>query len=145
MCNFPGKAERGFSLIEMAVVLAVISLIVAGIASGRSTLIKASNNKLYQRNVVSCLDGAMAGVPSADIQLDTGWLCEAAESSPDPQVSRTHVLTVTAPESVAVGNVALVADIGNKSLNRAFGDNKVTVDERVITIVLPVEHNLGGV
>ena len=138
------KLEQGFSLIEMAIVLAVISLIVAGIASGKNTMAKASNTKLYQRNVVSCMEGALAGAGVDGITLDTGWKCAAAATAPDALISVNRVLTVTAPTTVTEASVAIIAGIGNKSVDRTFGEDMVTAAGQVITVVLPVEHNLGG-
>ena len=129
-------------MIEMAVVLMVISLIVAGIASGRKTITKAKNTKFYQRNVVSCVEGALAGAVASEITLDTGWSCEAATELPDPSsVNLGRVLAIAAPGGV---DVDAVFDISKNSMSRTFGEDAITVSGQVITIVLPVDHNLGG-
>lgn len=144
MKSLSNQVNRGFSLIEMAVVLAVISLIVAGIASGRKTLAKATSTKLYQRNVVSCIDGALAGAGSGEITLDEGWVCRAATSSPSQEVNVARVVSLTAPDSVTETEVAAVATMGARSVNRSFGENAVTASGHVITVVLPVAHSLGA-
>lgn len=144
MDRFSNKVERGFSLIEMAVVLAVISLIIAGISSGRNTIKKASNTKLYQRNVVSCIEGALAGASEDAIELDAGWLCTAAGTSPNAQVDVERVVSITAPSTVTTSSVAYIADMGSRSLERTLGKNMMTFSGRVITVVLPVHHSLAG-
>lgn len=136
--------DQGFSLIEMAIVLAVISLIVAGISSGKETMAKAYNIMYYQRNLISCMEGGLAGAPVDAITLDTGWVCAAAQASSDPQIAVERILTVTAPAAVKEKSVALIAAVGNNSLERTFGVGMVTSAGQVITVILPVEHNLGA-
>ena len=144
MSHFSNRLERGFSLIEMAVVLAVISLIVAGISSGRNTINKASNTKLYQRNVVSCIEGALAGATATEIELDAGWSCQASGTSPSASIGVKRVVAISAPNSISTSTVAVIADMGNRSLERTFGRDKIAAAGRVITVILPVEHNLTG-
>ena len=48
-------SQRGFSLVEMAVVLVIIGLIVAAVSAGRDTMRGAAHMKAYQKLVVPCV------------------------------------------------------------------------------------------
>lgn len=49
------RSQRGFTLIEMAVVMIILGLIVAAVGSGRGIMEGASSLKAYKRFVVPCV------------------------------------------------------------------------------------------
>ena len=71
MFNFSkGVPKTGFSLIEMAVVLVVISLIVLAVGSGRHTMTGAKYIRAYQKVVVACISAATR--KKVDYEISSG-------------------------------------------------------------------------
>lgn len=55
-------SEKGFSLVEMAIVMVIIGLIVAAVTVGKSTMQSAETLKVYQKIVVPCVAAVSEGI-----------------------------------------------------------------------------------
>ena len=70
-------SKAGFSLIELAVVLVVISLIVVAVWGGRFTLTGAKYIRAYQKVVVGCISAATRKRVGYEISSD-GFTCQVS-------------------------------------------------------------------
>lgn len=87
--NSPKANPKGFSLVEMAVVLVIISLIVVAIGSGRFTLSGAKYVRAYQKVVVGCISAATRKKLDYEISSN-GFTCRvfAVTNQPWQMVAR---------------------------------------------------------
>ena len=78
-----GRAAAGFSLIEMAIVLVVISLIVLAVGGGRHSLSSASYIQAYQKVVVACVSAATR--KRVDYEISSGgFTCHVSPVTGQP-------------------------------------------------------------
>lgn len=122
----------GFSLIEMAVVLVVISLMVAAVGGGLFTMTGAKYVKAYQKVVVACISAAARKKADFEISAE-GFTCQVSNVADQPW---QMVARITAME----GNKDDFKRVIAKAIQNE--DNGIVVGEEngqiAITVTTPV-------
>lgn len=132
MLNVSRKRLTGFSLIEMAVVLVVISLIVVAVGGGRFTMAKAKYVQAYQKVVVACVSAATRKKLNYEISSG-GFTCQVSTVPGQPWQMLARITAMEGDKEDF--KRVIVKAIQNEDNGIVVGEDH---DEITITVTTPV-------